>query len=361
MTTHFALQQPRRKANRTIRVSLRVEDWPAADQALWQAAFAKGALFDESGLGAHLSTRSRTSFSNAYGRWLGYLAAFEPAALNETFEARVTRDRIVAFVKHVAETNVAASIAILLRQMRGALRLLGPDQDWSWLLTLTKRIEYQSEHRSKRDRLRTSDELFALGIRLMEEGEAAYEGGKRVTKKTALMYRDGLMIALLSVAPMRRRNLASLTPGQNLLRVGQGWVVALSASETKNRRALEYPLPQAVGNALERYLSTFRPVLFGSAKHAGLWASAKGVPLRGEAVYDAICRRTEAAFGQPVYPHLFRDGAATFWAQQVPAQVHAVSELLGHQPRMTQRHYNQADGIAAARKLEEALSRRGLS
>src|SRR5215213_10139599 len=157
---------------------------------------------------------------------------------------------------------------------------------------------------------------------------------------------------------MRRRNVASLTPGQNLQRVGGSWIVMLKASETKNRRALGYSLPARLGSALEHYLERFRPILFGSAAHRGLWASAKGVPMTGNAIYDAVCRRTKAAFGRPVNLHLFRDGAATFWALNAPAQVRGASELLGHaHPRTTERYYNQANAISAARTLAGLLSR----
>ena len=55
--------------------------------------------------------------------------------------------------------------------------------------------------------------------------------------------------------------------------------------------------------------------------------------------------------------HLFRDGAATFWALKDPTRVTAVSGLLGHAPRVTERHYNQASGISAGRKLADALAR----
>ena len=156
---------------------------------------------------------------------------------------------------------------------------------------------------------------------------------------------------------MRRRNLASLALGENLQRAGESWTVILKVCETKNRRVLEYALPAMLGPALERYLERFRPVLFGSATHQGLWASAKGVPLTGDAIYHAVCRRTKEAFGQPVNLHLFRDGAATFWALKDPTRVAAVSGLLGHEPRMTERHYNQANGIRAGRKLADALAR----
>jgi integrase/recombinase XerD len=350
------LPPPCRKANRRIRVSLRLEHWPTADQEAWRALFTTGDLFDESGPGAHLSHRTRTSLENVYGRWLAFLVRTEPHGLDEALGERITRERIVSFAHHLAETNIATSVAGQLRFLRGALRLLAADQDWAWLLTIAKRIEARAERRSKRHRLRTSDELFALGFQLMQEGEVPLEDG-RITKQAALTYRDGLIIALLAVAPMRRGNLAGLTLGQHLQRVGGSWIVMLKASETKNRRALGYSLPARLGSALERYLERFRPVLFGSAAHRGVWASAKGVPLTGNAIYDAVCRRTRKAFGQPVNLHLFRDGAATFWALKDPTRVTAVSGLLGHEPRVTERHYNQASGISAGRKLADALAR----
>jgi len=75
-------------------------------------------------------------------------------------------------------------------------------------------------------------------------------------------------------------------------------------------RALEYPVPPWVGERLDWYLAHYRPVIHGSHVHAGLWASAKGCPMKGGAIYDAVCRRTKAAFGKRMYLHLFRDAAA---------------------------------------------------
>src|SRR5215211_6091558 len=91
------LPLPCRKPNRRLRVSLRVEHWPAADRDAWSALFTTGDLFDETGPGADLAHRSRTSLENAYGRWLGFLARTEPKALDEAVGARVTRERIMAF------------------------------------------------------------------------------------------------------------------------------------------------------------------------------------------------------------------------------------------------------------------------
>jgi hypothetical protein len=120
------LPPPCRTANRRLRVSLRVEHWPAADLAAWRALFTTGDVFDESGPGAHLASRSRTSLENTYGRWLGFVARAEPNGLDEALEDRVTRERIMAFAQHLAETNLARTVAGQLRSLRGALRLWPP-------------------------------------------------------------------------------------------------------------------------------------------------------------------------------------------------------------------------------------------
>jgi integrase len=96
------------------------------------------------------------------------------------------------------------------------------------------------------------------------------------------------------------------------------------------------------------------PCARNPSQRRGLWASAKGVALTGNTLYEAVCRRTQEAFGQPVNLHLFRHGPATFWALKDPVRLRAVSGLLGHEPRMTERHYNQANGVTAGRTLADA-------
>src|SRR5215218_11304296 len=111
MTLSPVLPLPCRKANRRIRVSLRVEDWPAADRDAWRALFTTGDLFDEKGPGAHLAPRTRTSLENAYGRWLGFLARLEPHGLDEAVGARVTREQFMCYRLYLAKTNLRTSVA----------------------------------------------------------------------------------------------------------------------------------------------------------------------------------------------------------------------------------------------------------
>jgi integrase len=193
----------------------------------------------------------------------------------------------------------------------------------------------------------------------MGSAETTVTEDARIKLQDALTYRDGLMIALLAADPIRRSNFASLTLHQNIVRVGSIWVIVLAAEETKGRKALEYPVPPRVGERLDRYLTHYRPVIHGSRTHAGLWASTKGCPMMSGAIYDAVCRRTKAAFGQSINLHLFRDAAATFWSMNDPEAVMGTRDLLGHEKfSTTDQFYRQSQTMTASRGYAQMLERR---
>jgi integrase len=79
--------------------------------------------------------------------------------------------------------------------------------------------------------------------------------------------------------------------------------------------------------------------------------------MTSNALYDAVCRQTKAAFGTAINLHLFRDAAATFWALRAPDQIAGASALLGHAHPKTLRYYNQAGSIRAGRQAADILMR----
>jgi integrase len=272
---------------------------------------------------------------------------------------RVTPTRIEEFCRALAETNSARGGAAVLHKLRQVLLHLAPCADWDWLHAIAKRIQIASAPRSKMAHLRMSDELYQLGFDLMDRADAAVAQGPQIRLKDALAYRDGLMIALLAADPIRRSNFAGLTVDHSIVKTGSAWTIVLNAGEMKGGRDLEYPVPPRVGERLDRYLACYRPVIYGSHTHTGLWASAKGCPMKGGAIYDAVCRRTKAAFGQRVYLHLFRDAAATFWSMESPEAILGTRDLLGHRNLdTTDEYYRHAQTIPAALRYAHIIERR---
>lgn len=213
--------------------------------------------------------------------------------------------------------------------LRLALGLICPQTDWSWLKTIAKRINAQARPRSDRARGVTSAQLYAIGLQLMVEAEAAALAAGQVTREHALAYRDGLIIALLAAVPLRKRTVAALTINQHLVKIGNRWLLDIPAADTKTRRPLEFPISETLSERIDLYLARFRCAITGANEHPGLWPSARGKPMDSGSIYDAVCRRTTEALGFPFNLHSFRRAAGNLWSISDPANVRGVKDLLG--------------------------------
>src|SRR5262249_21782265 len=86
---------------------------------------------------------------------------------------------------------------------------------------------------------------------------------------TPVLHRDGLMIALLALVPLRRRNFVGLRLDWNVVEINGTWLIRLDASETKTHAPLEMLWPDELLGPLNTYLNVHRPRL--SAMN-GRWA-----------------------------------------------------------------------------------------
>ena len=123
------------------------------------------------------------------------------------------------------------SLAADLGHLRDALKLICPNTDWSWLLTIIKRIAATTPRRAGKYHLVTSDRLYLLGIELMDRAVADADVAQRTDKAHAFQYRDGLVIALLALIPLRSRTLTALRIGQHLVKTGD----SMGARHTSRR------------------------------------------------------------------------------------------------------------------------------
>ncbi len=343
---------------RARQIQLHPEDWPEEDRKGWNAAFKAGDPFDECGPGAHLADRTRQDLSYQYGRLLKFLAAQHPYRLARPPAKRLDPKIIAQYVACRRQSCHETSVAIHLQKLRHALRLICPTSDWSWLLTIAKRIAAQATPRPARHHLVTSDRLYILGIDLMDEASASAADFDKPSKAQAFQYRDGLIIALLALIPLRRRTLAALRIGRHLVKVGENWALDIPAEDTKTRRALDYPVSPELSGRVDEYLSKFRCRIPGANTHDGLWASNKGRDMDRGAINDRVVRHTRLAFGFPVNLHRFRHAAATQWSVQDPINVRGVKDLLGHSSfKTTEKHYIMAQSRIAGRALVRAIGR----
>ena len=218
------------------RACLKLRDWPEADRRLWQAACTPGDLLatEPSGARANHAIASNRKAEKGYGRWLTYLQIADPDSFNDSPALRITPERVRRYIDSlIGLNNSTASIIARLRELGEVARVLAPDLSWAFINIFESRI--RARHKPARDKrnLKLSDELLGLGLSLIDKA-AACSG-----REAALLHRDGLMIALLALVPLRRRNFAGLRLGRNVVAINDLWLISLDESETKTRAPLE--------------------------------------------------------------------------------------------------------------------------
>jgi integrase len=346
-------------ARRRRRLSLPWPEWPRADQMAWDRAISPASLLDdEGGLAAAWRPRSREAVLHSYGRWLSFLARRgDLDAVVEPAE-RITPDRIRAHLTELGVSLSPASIAGYLGQLVMAAAALFPLRDWSWLRAMRAAVQRRSTpSRRKAGRIVSPAVLLELGNTMMQESQASTASDPL---PAARLYRDGLIIALLALIPLRRSNLVALEIGRQLTRSSGGWSIAIPGEESKNHRPLVFTLPDALAAALDTYLAVHRPVLLAQRRGgstAGLWLGTTGRPLSAIRVWRIVTGHTRQRLGVAINPHLFRDCAATLLGDVDPANVLLAAPLLGHSDfRTTEDHYIQAQTRSAFRAHHDLLA-----
>ena len=336
----------------------KLDELPAADRDLWQAALIPGDLFEEGGSRAIYSRDSNGKIVKGYGKWLSWLDRRGFLELSASPGDRITPARVRDYITALEKDNATQTMLGRLQELREAAKVMDPRRDWSWINRIASRIRARHKPaREKRWRLVGAGELFDLGLELV-----ARAGEKKTARRSATTYRDGLLIALLAARPLRLRNLAGLVLDQSIVRRGDGWWIQIPAAETKTNDPIELPWPDALVAYLETYLAHHRPALARMrgrwTRPAGeaLWLSTDGSPMTKMAIYDRVVARTRRGLGRPINPHLFRDCAATSVAIDDPVHVGIISRLLGHRTGSTaERHYNQARAVEASRMMQAFL------
>lgn len=337
-------------------IALPLQDWPATDQNVFVALFAEGSLLDDRGPLAHWRALSRNLMERQYGRWLDWISQVEPEALALAPVERATYQRLHAWRDSMGDL-VPATLFGYVNAVVRLCRLSAPDHDWSVQLALLADLHRAiKQHGSPRKtgRIYSSDVLFEAGAKLVRENEGPITHPDR-----AVRLRDGVVICLLALMPMRRRALSELRLGTSLCVEDSQITVCLDGSMTKNGQPWEAIMPETLIKVLTIYLQTGRPALLarGSADTDAVWVGRNGMPLGINQFTRAIRKRTEDLLGIDVSPHLFRDAAATTLARTDPASARLIKPILGHATeRIAEEHYIRADTIAAGRGLASALA-----
>ena len=329
--------------------------WPAADRRAFESAFEGGDLFDDtSASGAHLAEGTRTTIRMGYSRWLGFLHTPHPDDLVKPPADRICLERVRDFVARLSLDMVPSSIAQMIHSLCYAARLIAGERDWAWLAAIKARLLARGRTADRFDRLAPPCQTLDFGIELMDKALAMPATGNRTRE---LQYREGLILALLSLWPIRRRSLAALTVNRHVEIDGGDINLLLHPADTKSGRSESFPVPAALAPYVKRYLKEIRPRLLGPRPDDGLWASYRHGALSAGRLYDIVRARLMKRFGRDMCLHDFRRSAATYLAMDAPDQIGLIPGLLQHaSPEVGERHYNLANGIKASQRLARNLA-----
>jgi integrase len=332
--------------------SLPVNEWPDADQRAWADACRPRSRLRPGGSASYLAEVSRDDFAKRYGAFLSFLQRVGRLDRRAAAAIQVTLPNVEAYITELTQRVRSVTVYNAVYKLRRAAELLEPTTDFSWLAEIEKDLALVMEPRAKYGRLVFTGRLVEAGLTLVAEAQefAANDLSR------ARGVRNGLMIALLALCPIRLKNFAALRIGHTFKEVHGAWWIALPSTSTKSHRSDERRVPALLNRCIEVYLNHSRPILIGSKQSSdALWVSSTtGRPLTRKNLGTLVSKITLETLGVDVSPHLFRTAAASTAAAYGGDTPHLASSLLNHtDPRVTEEHYNRATSISASKIYAE--------
>ena len=328
--------------------SLPVSEWPDADRRAWEEACRPSLRLKPGGVASHLAEVSRNDFARRYGAFLGFLQRTNRLEHHAGATTQVTLPNVEAYIADLKVRVRSVTVYNCIHQLRRAAQLLAPTFDFSWLAEIEKDLALEMEPRSKFDRLVLTGRLVEAGLTLVAEAQEF----ATTDLARARGVRNGLIVALLALCPIRLKNFADLEIGHTFKEIDGSWWIVLPGHLTKSRRPDERRVPEWLNSAIDLYLKQSRPVLLrsGSTTNA-LWISSTTAgPMTTKNLGTLVSKVTLETLGVDVSPHLFRTAAASTAATYGGSTPHLASALLNHtDPRVTEEHYNRASSVSASK------------
>jgi hypothetical protein len=288
-----------------------------------------------------------------YRRWLGYLGDQHPDELSLAPADRIAPGRVRSFVELLQSEVGSTTVAKAIDCLHYAARLIAPERNWDWLRALKARLLDLARPQDRFDKLVPPWQTLQYAIEEMDAAQAM-EPSPHASRR----FRDGLMLALLSVSPIRRRSIAALTVTNHINILDDGIDILLHPEDTKPKRAESFRLPDSLTPYMALYLRRYRPMLLTRTEHGGLWTSTRGGRLSADRIYAVVWKLTGARFNKAMGLHDFRRAASTSVAMFAPDKVGIVPGVLHqHSPDVNEKHYNLARSITASRRHAAVLAK----
>lgn len=356
--------------------ALPLAQWPAQDREAWDAANHRPDFLEPGGHAARWRPASQRNAVGAYGRWLAWLLDQVIALADEAPVARITPERFRDYLAFLRKDRAPCTEVGYLSWFCMVCRAMFPKDEWRWLQRARANLHREAKPiRDKRSRLVPAQGLLQLGHDLMEQAATVLDDATVAQAKpqqrlaAARDFRDGLMIALLALRPLRVTNFLGISMEHHLRRAGNRAILSFEAAETKTKRPIEATWPAELLPSLDRYFDQVRPILMAAKvpvdparppRPAGamLWVGQGGTALTPGGLTKALQRHTTRRFGRHVNAHLFRACLASTVANEDPDHVHIAQHMLHHsQLSTTESSYILTESRLALRRHHDLMDK----
>jgi integrase/recombinase XerD len=334
---------------------MHVNAWPEADRTLWLAARANSEFEDDGGSAAHWRPSTAQTYREGYGRWVNFLTRSK-VDLATSPNDRVTPELVRAYVASLSEQGLAVQTCCnRVSQLHGVMMALCPDNDWNWLKRRANRMAViADDHRRTRALSLFTGDILRRTLKALNAYQTVQP---EFDLMAAVEYRNWLMMATIALLPLRRRNFAELSVSKSLRRIGKLWSFEVAASDTKQRKTIEMPIPEVLHRHLEYYLTAVRPILLAGRTSDRLWISVRHTPMTSHSIYISTTNFTRATLGTAINPHCFRHIAASTVVAGDPGLVEAARALLTHgETQTTKDHYIIGESLAVGRQHAKLIA-----
>lgn len=197
--------------------------------------------------------------------------------------------------------------------------------------------------------LRIEVSLTSLRIELLME--EARSRKLHAPVGAAVLAQIAVAVAILTVAPVRLANLASIRLGENLTKPGGPdstfWLI-FPRYDVKNDVPLQFELDRVVTDIINEYVHEFRPALLRGSNGDWLFPGCSSEHKEKISFSTQIVKRIQKSTGLRVTVHQFRHAAAAILLKHRPGEYGLVQRILGHKSiETTKRFYVALEMIPA--------------
>jgi integrase len=184
----------------------------------------------------------------------------------------------------------------------------------------------------------------------------------RAPVKAAVTAQIAVAVAILTAAPVRASNLASIRLGENLIKPGgpdTDYLLTFPHYDVKNQVDLTAELDDYVTAIIDEYVHDYRPALMRGSNEDWLFPGGEGEGSKDPHLFGIqVTERIQKVTGLRITLHQYRHAAAAVYLKDHPGDYETVRRFLGHRNiRTTVKFYCGLETIQASRMLGDVVRR----